>query len=234
MTSSQPATRPRSPYRIAMINGGLGDPSSTRMLAERVVTSLRAGAGAVEQIEVSTLTLRDLAVDIAQATVAGVTSRALTQAIDAVSNSDGAILATPIYKATFSGLFKSFIDLLDNDALLARPVILAATGGSARHALAVDMALRPLAGYLRALAVPTALYAAPEDWSTSGPSGLGSRIDRAAAELWAMLRTTVTADMLKTSSRSYQRTLDLDPESEQEIVLDPDMLRAATGGSLLG
>lgn len=221
-------------WSIAVVNAGLGDPSSTRMLADRAATALQVGANEGEIVGITNITLRELAVDIAHATVSGAISPALKAALDAVARSDGAILATPIYKATFSGLFKSFIDLLDNDALLARPVLLAATGGSPRHALAVDMALRPLAGYLRAMVVPSALYAAPDDWSTSGSLGLGSRVERAAGEMLALLRGAVSTSIMNTSQHSYQRTLSLDPDADDEIVLDPSMLRAATGGSLLG
>jgi FMN reductase len=121
-----------------------------------------------------------LAVDTARATVAGFSSEHLQAAIDRLAAADAIIAATPVYKAGMSGLFKSFVDVLDNDLLVAKPVLLAATGGSARHALVIDDQMRPLFAYLRALTLPTSIYAAPEDW---GATELGDRIERAATDI---------------------------------------------------
>ena len=74
-----------------------------------------------------------------------------------------------------SGLFKCFADVLDDDLLVAKPVLLAATGGTGRHALVIDDQMRPLFAFMRAFTVPSSVYAAPEDW---GPSELGQRIAR--------------------------------------------------------
>lgn len=78
--------------------------------------------------------------------------------------------------------------MLDQEALTGKPVLIAATGGTARHSLALEHALRPLFAYLRAVVVPTAVYAASEDWGNN--DGLNRRIDRAAAELAALLTGT--------------------------------------------
>ena len=96
---------------------------------------------------------------------------------------------TPIFTASYSGLFKSFFDVIEPEALAGKPVLIAATGGSARHSLVLEHALRPLFAYLRAVVVPTAVYAASEDW---GAEGLDGRIERAAGEL-AGLMTGLTA-----------------------------------------
>jgi len=245
MTTS-PATR-----RIVAVNAGVGQPSSTRLLVDRVTSALTSHAGRAQrqgalglevsrdhatgqhEIGVEVVELRDLAVDIANASVSGLVSQRLAAAIATVTSADGVVLATPIYKASYSGLFKSFVDVLDNDALLGMPLLLLATGGSPRHALAVDSELRPLAAYLRALVVPTALYASPEDWGTSGARALAARVDRAAGELLTLVRSGAGRDMVAADWGTYQRTLQLDPDGDDEITLDPDLLRAATGGSLL-
>ncbi|WP_181008696.1 NAD(P)H-dependent oxidoreductase, partial [Streptomyces sp. SM12] len=82
----------------------------------------------------------------------------------AVTSADALIAVTPVYNASYSGLFKSFFDLVDPTALAGTPVIVAATGGTPRHSLVLDHAMRPLFGYLRALTVPTGVYAATADW----------------------------------------------------------------------
>ena len=99
---------------------------------------------------------------------------------------DGLIAVTPIFSASYSGLFKTFFDVLDKDALDGKPVLLGATAGTARHSLALEHAMRPLFAYLRAAVVPTAVFAASEDWAGGGrraSRALAERIERAAGEL---------------------------------------------------
>lgn len=88
---------------------------------------------------------------------------------------DGLIVVTPVFAASYSGLFKSFFDVIDPDALSGKPVLIAATGGTARHSLVLEHAVRPLFAYLRAVVVPTAVFAASEDW------GSGRRVHRRPA-----------------------------------------------------
>src|SRR6185295_6707837 len=111
-------------------------------------------------------------------------SAELQAAIEQIADADAVIAAAPVYKAGISGLFKSFVDVLDDDLLIAKPVVLAATAGSSRHALVVDDQMRPLLAYMRALTLPTSVFAAPEDW---GAAELGERVGRAATELAVVL-----------------------------------------------
>jgi FMN reductase len=141
--------------------------------------------------EVTVIELRDLAHDITNNLLTGFAAPALQAAIDALSTADGAILVTPIFTTSYSGLFKSFIDVLDPAALTGLPTLIAATGGTERHSLALDYAIRPLFAYLHAVVVPTAVYAASGDWGSGGDAsggGLPERIDRAATELAALMR----------------------------------------------
>ncbi len=121
------------------------------------------------------------------ATLTGFASPRLQQVIDQVMAADALIAVTPIFKASYTGLFKSFFDALEADALIGKPVIVAAAGGTARHSLAIDFAMRPLFAYMQALVVPTGIFASPHDWGTEGKNALTSRIDRAAAELAGVL-----------------------------------------------
>lgn len=103
---------------------------------------------------------------------------------------DGLIVVTPVFAASYSGLFKSFFDVIDPDALSGKPVLIAATGGTARHSLVLEHAVRPLFAYLRAVVVPTAVFAASEDWGSGGDEytdGLPGRVRRAGAELAALM-----------------------------------------------
>jgi FMN reductase len=167
---------------LVVISAGTGNPSSTRQLADRLAAKTLE---ALDQATASVIELGPLAVDTARAAVAGFPGEALQSAIDRLAAADAIIAATPVYKAGISGLFKTFVDVLDNDLIVAKPVLLAATGGTPRHALVIDDQLRPLFAYMRALTLPTSVYAAPEDW---GSSELGTRIERAATELAVLAR----------------------------------------------
>jgi FMN reductase len=171
---------------IAVVSAGLSNPSSTRLLADRLtaatVAALRARG---DDATVEVVELREHARDLADNLLTGFPNGSLRTAVDTVSGADGLIAVTPIFSASFSGLFKTFFDVLDKDALVGKPVLLAATAGTARHSLALEHALRPLFAYLRAVTVPTGVFAATEDWAGAGGVGraLADRIDRAAGEL---------------------------------------------------
>jgi FMN reductase len=169
---------------LAVVSAGLGTPSSTRLLADRLTTAtvkaLRARGidATVEVVE-----LREHARDLADNLVTGFPDESLRAAIETVTGADGLIAVTPIFSASYSGLFKTFVDVLDKDALAGTPVLLGATAGTARHSLALEHAMRPLFAYLRAVAVPTAVFAASEDWAGGEDTTLSERIRRAAGEL---------------------------------------------------
>ncbi|MEU7898982.1 FMN reductase [Nonomuraea sp. NPDC049152] len=167
--------------KLAVVSAGLSQPSSTRLLADRLAS---ASAARLPEVEIEVIELRDLAVDIANNLVTGFPGAKLRRAIDAVTSADGLIAVTPIFTASYSGLFKSFFDVIENDTLAGKPVLIAATGGTARHSLALEHALRPMFAYLRAIVVPTAVYAASEDW---GAEGLPERVERAAEELAGLM-----------------------------------------------
>ncbi|MFC7792967.1 FMN reductase [Streptomyces cinereoruber] len=172
--------------KLVAVSAGLSSPSSTRLLTDRLLQAARYRLAEQEYaVDVEVVELRDLAVDIAHHFVTGFPSGKLQEAIDTVTGADGVIAVTPVFTASYSGLFKSFFDLLDPTALTGVPVLIGATGGTARHSLVLDHALRPLFAYLRALTVPTAVYAASEDWGSGGDEyteGLPARINRAGYE----------------------------------------------------
>ncbi|WP_406410328.1 FMN reductase [Streptomyces halstedii] len=177
-----------APLRIVAVSAGLSSPSSTRLLADRLAEATRERLAADQDraVEVQVVELRDLAVSIANHLVTGFPPADLRDAIDAVTGADGLIAVSPVFTASYSGLFKSFFDLIENTALTGKPVLIAATGGTPRHSLVLDHAMRPLFAYLRAVTLPTSVYAASEDWGAPGDEyaeGLPSRIRRAGGEL---------------------------------------------------
>jgi FMN reductase len=181
-----------SPARsLVVVSAGLSQPSSTRLLADRLSTAVERhlrDSGVEPHLEV--VELRDHAQDLTSHLLTGFPSPRLQAALDIVLAADGLIAVTPIFSASYSGLFKLFFDLVERDGFAGKPVLIAATGGTARHSLAVEHAIRPLFAYLNAAVVATGVYAATEDWGRSGDAADGSlvdRIDRAARELAASM-----------------------------------------------
>ena len=177
--------------RIAVVTAGLSQPSSTRMLADRLaaatVQSLREG-GVTARVEV--VELREHARALADNLVTGFPSGALREAVDTVARADAVIAVTPVFAASYSGLFKTFFDVLEEETLAGKPVLVGATAGTGRHSLVLEHAMRPLFSYLHAVVVPTAVFAAVEDWAGGdGTTGaLGRRIGDAARQLADLVR----------------------------------------------
>lgn len=181
---------------IVVVSAGVSQPSSTRLLADRLAAATQSALNDQEiEVEVQVIELRELAVDIAENVVTNVPSPALRAAMDAVTRADGLIAVTPVFTASYSGLFKSFFDVIDNTALIGTPVLMGATGGTERHSLVLDYHLRPMFAYLRAIPAPTAVYAASADWGAGEEQSgqLQRRIERAASELAGLVTGHPTA-----------------------------------------
>lgn len=170
---------------IAVISAGLSNPSSTRLLADMLSSSTVAALGSAE---VEVIELRELAHALTDHLLTGFPSAELALAYEQVRRADAVIAVTPVFSASYSGLFKTFVDLLEPGLLDGKPVLLGATAGTARHSLVLEHALRPLFAYLHAVVAPTAVFAATDDFGAD--SGLRERVDRAAAELAALLAGT--------------------------------------------
>ncbi|PSK85945.1 FMN reductase [Murinocardiopsis flavida] len=178
-----------TPRNLAVVTAGLSQPSSTRLLADRLADATKGVLdGQGDPADVAVVDLRDHAHDLVNAMLTGVPTGDLRWALDSVSGAEGLIAVSPIFNASYSGLFKSFFDVVDADALTGTPVLIGATGGTPRHSLALEHAMRPMFAHLRSIVVPTAVYAASEDWGTGGGTrALTDRIGRAAAELAALV-----------------------------------------------
>lgn len=167
--------------RLVVVSAGLSVPSSTRLLADRLADAARDALG---EVEIETIELRDLAHQVTDHLLTGFPSGDLAGAVDSVRRADGLIVVSPVFSASFSGLFKMFFDVLEPELLDGKPVLVAATAGTARHSLVLEHALRPLFVYLHAVVVPTGVFAATDDF---GDAGLDRRIERAAGELAALV-----------------------------------------------
>ena len=185
--------------RIVVVSAGLSTPSSTRQLADRLASDAASilGERGVE-VEVRTFELRDLAHDITNHLLMGFAPPKLQEALDAVASADGLIAVTPIFSTSYAGLFKSFIDVIDPQALTDLPVLIGATGGTPRHSLAIDYAIRPLFTYLHAIPVTTGVFAATADWGGGGDGvrSLPDRIFRGAQEFAALVERTDRSELV--------------------------------------
>jgi FMN reductase len=171
---------------IVVVSAGLSDPSSTQLLADRLAAAVNTQVTARgESVHFTHLRLRELAQDLASTiTTGGMPVGRVATARESMAAAEGLIAVTPVFSASYTGLFKLFFDVLDPESLIGMPVLIAATAGTARHSLVLDYALRPLFTYFRAVVVPTGVFAATEDFgSVAYGAELSERIRRAASEL---------------------------------------------------
>jgi FMN reductase len=187
---------------VVVVSAGLSNPSSTRLLADRLAAATtQALGGADVGVDVTSIELRDLAHQLTDHLLTGFPAAELAQAIEQVRAADGLIVVTPVFSASYSGLFKTFFDVLEAGVLDGKPVLVAATAGTARHSLVLEHALRPLFAYLHAVVVPTGVFAATEHF---GDAGLDVRIARAAGELAALTGTHTGITVAGTVRRSVE------------------------------
>lgn len=175
---------------LSIVSGGLREPSSTRLLADRIrdaVVAEMSRNGAPPTT--SMVELRRLGRPITDAMLTGFATKELQDAFDTIAVADGLIAVTPAFNASFGGLFKSFFDVLPEESLSDMPVLIAATGGTERHSLVLEHALRPMFSYLHAVVSPTGVYAATADFGGGGSAGLSGRIGKAAADFARLLRS---------------------------------------------
>lgn len=176
---------------LVALHAGVGQPSSSQMLTERLAEATRRALEARSHLaSIRVVALRESAVDITRAALGGAPRGELAELLNATSRADAVIAVTPVFQASMSGLFKSFLDILPEGALTATPVLLGATAGTARHSLVPDQAMRPVFAHLKAATLPSTVFAASEDFGaawegggTQAPLLLAERIARAGEEL---------------------------------------------------
>lgn len=172
--------------KLVVVTGGLREPSSTRLLADRIDAAVREqltdqGVEATSEI----IELRPIGRAIMDALLTGFAGSDLEAVFESIDNADGMIAVSPAFNASYSGLFKSFFDVLPEETLSDMPVLIAATGGTERHSLVLEHAMRPMFSYLHAIVSPTGVYAATDDFGAH----LSERIGQAARDFARLLRS---------------------------------------------
>ncbi len=168
--------------QLVVLNAGLSNPSSTRLLSEQLAAAVSAQVSKRgEGLETQIININEYTSDLAAVFTTGVYSKRLQATMEQISAADGLMAATPVFTASYSGVFKLFMDVLDPKSLLGMPVLIEATAGSPRHSLVLEYAMRPLFAYLQTKVVPTGVFAATDDFGAD--SELNNRIVRAATEM---------------------------------------------------
>src|ERR1700761_5517713 len=150
-----------APLRGVAVVGPTGPVSKTKALTELVISSLAART----EISAEIIEIHALNPGLGAAIARGQLDDPAEAAIRAAETADLLIAATPVFRGSYTGLFKHFFDFVDQYALAGKPVLLAATGGSDRHALVIDQALRPLFGFFQAWTAPMGVYLSSGDFA---------------------------------------------------------------------
>lgn len=178
---------PALPSALTLVgfSGSLGRPSKTRALVDLALAKAQTRFGG----RIDSYDLGDLQPALGQATTLDDLPASARAIIEAILQADALVLASPVYKGSYTGLFKHLIDLIPPTALRGKPVLLAATGGGDKHALVVEHHLRPLLAFFEAASLPTGIYAGPADFEDGTPTSpaLIERLDRAVAQFDPLL-----------------------------------------------
>ena len=179
------------PPRIVGFSGSFSSPSRTRALVDLAVSRAARRFGCAA----ASYGIADLQPSLGQAQSADQLDALPRAILDAMLAADALVVGTPVYKGSFTGLFKHVIDLLDPAALAGKPVLLTATGGGDRHALVIEHQLRPLFGFFEAASLPTGVYAGGADFRDGQPASdaLLARLDRAVEQFAPWLSQTQAA-----------------------------------------
>ncbi|WP_426353447.1 FMN reductase [Stenotrophomonas maltophilia] len=149
------------PLRIVAVSGGLQRPSRAATLAEHLLDLIGEDVACKPHL----IELGELAPQLAGALWRSQLPEGVERQLVAVEQADVLVVATPVYRGSYTGLFKHFFDFIHQDALVDTPILLAATGGSERHALVIDHQLRPLFSFFQARTLPLGVYATDRDFA---------------------------------------------------------------------
>lgn len=223
--------------RLVALSAGLSTPSSTRMLTDQLSRAAATALGRDgAEVDVTTVELREYAHAITDALLTRFPDERLSMVIESVRAADAVIAVTPVFNVGPSGLFKTFFDAVDVEVWRNKLVLLGATAGTARHSLAIDYAIRPLFGYLKAEVVPTVVFAASADFGadTDGQADeqpLAARVRRAATELATMLSAGIGSSAV--TAETSEDAADGAP-AEPASTLDAEFSDFVPMGKLLG
>jgi len=147
--------------KLVAVSGGLGHPSRAAALAKAITAAIAATI----PIDAHAISVADLVGDLAGVVSAKGAPASVSEAVTRIETADALVVTTPVYRGSYTGLFKHLFDLVHHEALIGKPVLLAATGGSERHSLVIDHQLRPLFAFFQSLTLPLGVYANDSDFS---------------------------------------------------------------------
>lgn len=185
------------PLKVVAVSGNLQRPSRTLALTEALVAAL----GAALPIEAQTIELGEIGWRLSGTATRADVPAAVELQIRAIETADVLIVASPVYRASYTGLFKHLFDLVHHEALIDVPVLLAATGGSERHALVIDHQLRPLFSFFQARTLPIGVYASESDfrnYEIASPA-LRERVALAIERALPLVRAAVSSTVPSTA-----------------------------------
>lgn len=151
---------PDRPLRVVGVSGSLSAPSKTTALVRAILDTV----GERRPVETHLIALHDLGRHLGGAVHRAELPAEAEEELVRIESADLLVVASPVYRATFTGLFKHLFDFVGQYALVDTPVLLAATGGSDRHALIIEHQLRPLFGFFQSITLPVGVYASDGDF----------------------------------------------------------------------
>ncbi|MDD2054229.1 FMN reductase [Pseudomonas putida] len=184
-----------TPLNVVALSGGTGRPSRTLALTESILAEL----GNLLPARTHLIELGDIARPLGAALWRSELPAEVEQQLQRIESADLLVVTSPVYRGSFPGHFKHLFDLIGQDALVDTPVLLAATGGSERHALVLDHQLRPLFSFLQALTLPIGVYASQGDF-------LDYRIHSEALNTRIRLAAERAAALFADSARALRKT----------------------------
>jgi len=186
-SSNVPSTA--RPLRVVAVSGSLHSPSKTTALVNEILASYGREIG----VDARLIAVSEIGPDFAGALRRDQLPASVEEELQRIESADLLIVASPVYRASFTGLFKHLFDFVGQYALVDKPVLLAATGGSDRHALIIEHQFRPLFGFFQALTLPIGVYANDSDFTDGAVSSLElhERIDLAVARSLPLIRSNV-------------------------------------------
>ena len=149
-----------SPFKVVAVSGGTYRPSRTLVLTQALIAEL----GQSLPIDSRVIELTDIAAPLGATLARNQAPAELQAVLDEIESADLLLVASPVYRGSYPGLLKHLFDLIDLNALIDTPVLLAATGGTERHALVLDHQLRPLFSFFQAITLPIGVYASEADF----------------------------------------------------------------------
>jgi FMN reductase len=177
------------PLKVVAVSGSLHAPSKTTALVGEILASF----GRELEIDAHLIEINDIGPEFAGALRRDQLPAPVEEELQRIEGADLLIVASPVYRASFTGLFKHLFDFVGQYALVDKPVLLAATGGSDRHALIIEHQFRPLFGFFQALTLPIGVYANDSDFTNYAVTSLDlqERIDLAVSRAVPLIRVNL-------------------------------------------